>query len=373
MNRLFAILLCGLSFSGLAQNHKSANGTATSSDPVFNKLVWSDECNGTGPVDTSKWFHQTKLPIPGSWYNGELQHYTSRLENSSQYNGAMRIFAKRENFTDQGHTKSFTSARLNSKFAFKYGRVEVRAKLPTGAGTWPAIWMLGKNIIEDGAYWTNQGFGSVYWPACGEIDIMEHWGSNQNYVSSAVHTPSSFGGTVNYASRFLSTASTAFHVYALVWTKDYLEFSIDSLVYYTYNPALKNPSTWPFNEEQYLLLNVAIEPSVNASFTSSYMEVDYVRVYQESGLDIHDHSVNDQLNIYPNPVMDVVTLDVSRAKGEELRIEILSNAGELVLARDFKVFEGQVKLDNLELIPRGIYIIRCISKQFQLQDVFVKN
>ena len=103
------------------------------------------------------------------------------------------IIAKKETFTDQNITKEYTSARLNAKFAFTYGRVEVRAKLPKGIGTWPAIWMLSKNINEDGGYWDTQGYGSENWPACGEIDIMEHWGKNQDYVQSALHTSASHG------------------------------------------------------------------------------------------------------------------------------------------------------------------------------------
>ena len=146
---------------------------AFDSNPSDWKLVWSDEFDGYGLVNGVNWFHQTQLPNGISWYNSELQHYTNSATNSFRKNGILNIVAKRETFTDQGQTKQFTSARLNSKFAFKYGRVEVRAKLPTGAGTWPAIWMLGKNIIEPGAYWTNN-YGTINWPACGEIDIMEN-------------------------------------------------------------------------------------------------------------------------------------------------------------------------------------------------------
>lgn len=114
--------------------------------PVFDNLVWSDEFNGTGTIDTNKWFHQTELPSGGSWYNSEVQHYTNREENSFVENGNLHIVAKKETFTDQGYTKQYTSARLNSKYAFTFGKVQVRAKLPSGSGTWPAIWMLGKNI-----------------------------------------------------------------------------------------------------------------------------------------------------------------------------------------------------------------------------------
>jgi beta-glucanase (GH16 family) len=249
-------------------------------DPVYNNLVWADEFDGNGAIDGQKWFHQTQLPNGGSWYNGELQHYTNRTQNASVSNGLLRITARRENFSDQGYTKAFTSARLNSKFAFTYGRVEVRAKLPAGVGTWPAIWTLGKNINEPGAYWQTQGLGSVNWPACGEIDIMEHWGINQNFVQSAMHTPSSFGSTVNKGGQVVPTATSEFHVYSLEWNPNRMIFKVDGVVHYIYNPTVKNASTWPFTADQYLLLNLAIEPSISANFTQAEMQVDYVRVYQ---------------------------------------------------------------------------------------------
>ena len=112
------------------------------------ELVWADEFDGNGAIDSDNWFHQTQLPAGGTWFNGEIQHYTNREVNANQSNGTLKIVAKKEEFTDQGVTKQYTSARLNSKVAFTYGRVEVRAKLPFGIGTWPAIWTLGKNIIE---------------------------------------------------------------------------------------------------------------------------------------------------------------------------------------------------------------------------------
>ena len=246
--------------------------------PVLN-LVWSDEFNGSGAINSSKWFQQTQLLNGVSWHNGEIQHYTNQQTNAFENNGALNIVAKKETYTDQGQTKQYTSARLNSKFAFKYGRVEVRAKLPSGAGTWPAIWMLGKNIIETGAYWSST-YGTTNWPSCGEVDIMEHWGTNQNYVQSAMHTPSSYGGTVNLGGQVIATASSQFHTYTLDWTAAKMVFSVDGIIHYTYNPSVKNASTWPFDAEQYLLLNLAILPSIGVNYTSSAMEVDYVRVYQ---------------------------------------------------------------------------------------------
>ncbi|MBI1193777.1 MAG: family 16 glycosylhydrolase [Bacteroidetes bacterium] len=251
-------------------------------DPVFDQLVWSDEFSVDGVIDPSKWFHQTQLPTPTGWYNGEIQHYTNRLDNAEVSGGTLKVRAKKETFFDQGVTKQYTSARLNSKFAFTYGRVEVRAKLPSGVGTWPAIWMLGKNINENGSYWDNEGYGTTPWPDCGEIDIMEHWGSNPNYVSSATHTPSSFGGTINVGGQTIPSAMTGFHIYSLTWTPDALVFAVDGVTHFTYNPEVKDASTWPFNQEQFMLLNLAILPEIAPSFTSGAMEVDYVRVYQQS-------------------------------------------------------------------------------------------
>ena len=250
----------------------------------YDSLVWSDEFNYNigGGVDPTRWFHQTQLPNGSSWYNGEIQHYTNQDTNSNVKNGKLFLRAVKENYTNQGVTKNYTSARLNSKFAFQYGRVEVRAKIPTGAGTWPAIWMLGKNITEPGAYWQTQGFGTTPWPDCGEIDIMEHWGTNVNHVSSALHTPSSFGATQNYHGVYLPTATSSFHTYTMEWNEDSISFFIDNNRHYTYSPSTKNASTWPFDDEQFILLNFAVLPSISAGFTQAAMEIDYVRVYQES-------------------------------------------------------------------------------------------
>ena len=235
------------------------------------------------PIDNSKWHHQTLLPNGYSWYNGELQHYTNRLNNSYVSNGTLKIVARKETFNDQGHTKQYTSARLNSKFAFRYGRVEFRAKMPYGSGTWPAVWMLGKNIDEDGSYWDQRGYGNTSWPAVGEIDILEHWGSNQGYASSAVHTTSSSGNTENYGGTIVSDISSKFHIYSMEWDSDKIIFKIDGNEHYRYDPSVKNNETWPFDDEFFLLLNVAIEPSISSGFTQSQMEIDYIRVYNLNG------------------------------------------------------------------------------------------
>jgi beta-glucanase (GH16 family) len=321
-------------------------------------LVWFDEFNGSGAIDTSKWFHQTQLPVAGSWYNGEIQHYTKRTNNSFVQNGNLSIVAKKENFTDQGFTKNYTSARLNSKFAFKYGKVVFRAKLPSGVGTWPALWMLGKNIDENGAYWDNLGYGNTAWPACGEIDVMEHWGSNQNYVQSALHTPSSFGATSNFGGRTISTASSAFHVYAVEWTADKMIFSVDSIVHYTYNPSDKNASTWPFDTEQYLLMNVAIQNNISSNITQAAMEVDYVRVYQETKSNIQNAYKVPSENVYPNPFSHNLTIAIDANDIQDVKIEIQSLEGQLVYSTMVNLVDGKIELNELEHLSAGLYLLR---------------
>ena len=273
------------------------------SDINFDTLVWSDEFDGNGAVDATKWHHQV-IPVIGGtkWANGEIQHYTDRTDNSYQSNGSLKIVAKRENYPFNNVTKNFTSARLNSKYAFTYGKVEIRAKMPFGVGTFPALWMLGQNITETGGYWART-HGNTPWPDCGEIDIIEHWGDNQNFVQSALHNRSSFGGTINKGGRMISNASTEFHTYTLYWDANKMVFSVDDIVHYTYEPSPKNIQNWPYDAPQYLLFNVAMLPNVTGSFTESAMEIDYVRVYQESSLSTNDNTVEEkEITIFPNPV-----------------------------------------------------------------------
>jgi len=259
-------------------------------DVVYNNLVWSDEFNTNGAIDSNKWFQQTQLPAGGSWFNNEVQHYTNRLINSYVDAGALNIVAKKENFTDQNVTKQYTSARLNSKFAFKYGRVDIRAKAPNSQGTWPALWLLGKNVDEDGAFF-DSNFGTTSWPACGEIDIMEHGifpGQPINYIGAAIHTPSSFGNTVNKGGIQASDIAQNYHTYSMNWSPNQITFLLDDVVFYTYNPSVKNANTWPFDADQYFILNVAMggfAGTIPANFTQASMIIDYIRVYQNTAID----------------------------------------------------------------------------------------
>jgi len=335
------------------------DGTIVWTSPVFDQLVWSDEFDTEGAVNSENWFHQTQLPTGYSWYNGEVQHHTDRIENSFVEDGLLNIVAKKETFTDQGHTKEYTSARLNSKFAFKYGKIEIRAKMPFGVGTWPAIWMLGKDINEPGGYWTNEGYGKTSWPDCGEIDIMEHWGSNQNYVQSATHTPSSFGGTINRGGRTIPTVSDEFHVYALEWNEEKLVFSVDDVVHYTYNPPVKNSSTWPFDAEQYLILNISLAPDISPYFEQSSLQIDYVRLYQESSLSTTQIDNNQSLMYYPNPIDDEFNITLDQVVEGDVTLRIYDIEGKLVETHIESVSKNKITLKNLEHLSTGTYIVLC--------------
>jgi beta-glucanase (GH16 family) len=373
MHKVFITQLLILSiltgFAQTLQGDFKAGVQEKTGDPVYDELVWFDEFDVDGALDASKWFHQTLLPNGNSWFNGEIQHYTNRIENTYVENGIMYLVAIKENFTYQGVTKQYTSARLNSKFAFTYGRVEVKAKLPTGVGTWPAIWMLGKNINETGAYWYIEGYGTTDWPACGEIDIMEHWGSNQNFISSAMHTPSSFGNTVNHGGQVIPTASTEFHVYALDWYPDRMVFSVDGAAHYTYNPSVQNAQTWPFDKDQYLLINIAILPGIDPNFTESAMEIDYVRIYQQSTVSAPDISLESKLIISQNPASSRAFI---KSPEEELGSQVFIYNLQGRLLKSITIQSEETTVDMSGWSP-GIYLFQHMGNNINQTFKVVKN
>lgn len=356
-NRLTIFIDLGVNTSGTYLIDTINDGSEVTDpneiDIIYTDLVWADEFDTNGAIDAAKWYHQTQLPQGGSWYNGEVQHYTNRIENSSVNNGFLDITAIKENFTDQGETKQYTSARLNSKFAFTYGRVDVRAKLPFGDGTWPAIWTLGKNINEDGGYWDNQ-YGTVGWPACGELDIMEHGLHPTNQVSVAIHTPSSYGSTVNTSIQTLADVANNFHVYSMNWSPNQITFLIDGVGFYTYNPAVKNDDTWPFYLEQYLLLNIAMGGNggaIDPNFSQSSMVIDYVRVYQNTTASTEDVFAN-KFSVYPNPSSDVLNI---RTDEPIEKVELYNTIGQLIVAK-------KTTNINISSLKTGIYILKIYSR-----------
>ena len=230
----------------------------------FDTLVWSDEFDVPGAPNPANWSYN--LGANGGWGNNELQNYTNSLENAVVENGLLKIILKKQNLDGS----AYTSARLVSenKYEFKYGKVEFRAKLPVGAGTWPALWLLGQN------------YATTPWPACGEIDVMEHVGNQQNTIHGTLHYPERFGGNAFSGSTTIATASTEFHKYSVTWSASSIKFYVDEVLFHSY----PNVASSPFNADFFIIMNVAMGGNfggaVDPNFVESAMEVDYVRVYR---------------------------------------------------------------------------------------------
>ena len=249
------------------------------------QLVWNDEFNYEGAPSDEKWHLQYIPIIDGGWANDEKQHYTTRRDNSFVSDGTLKIVAKKELYAYEGVNRAYTSARLNSKFDIRYGRIDVRAKLPVSKGTWPAIWTLGTNIGEVGNYYGTSE-GNVGWPECGEIDIMEQNGTNKQLLYGTFHwsdsggQQDSFGLIKDISSLNVSNLSTEFHLYSLIWTSASLKIYVDNFLV----SSIENTASVPFDNPHYLLLNVAMGGTlggvVPGTFEEDKMEIDYVRFYQ---------------------------------------------------------------------------------------------
>src|SRR5262245_996802 len=242
-------------------------------------LIWSDEFNepnGSG-VNPQKWTMETG---GWGWGNNELEYYTNRLQNAYLEDGSLVIKAINETYTgSDGVTRNYTSARLKTqdKFAQAYGRFEARIKIPYGQGIWPAFWMLGSDIAQNG------------WPRCGEIDIMENIGKEPSTVHGTVHGPGYSGGAGIGAAYALPNGerfADAYHIYVVEWQPGLIRWYVDGNLYKTVaTNDLPAGRAWVFNHPFFLLLNVAVggnwpgNPDASTVFPQ-FMLVDYVRVYQ---------------------------------------------------------------------------------------------
>lgn len=251
-----------------------AKGFTYNEDNMEYRLVWSDEFDYEGKPDETKWNYDTGA---GGWGNNELQYYTDD-GNAWVEDSKLMIELRKE----EKEGSDYTSARLvtKGKAEWTYGKFEICAKLPAGLGTWPAIWMMP----------AEETYGS--WPKSGEIDIMEHVGYDQGTVHATIHTESynHTSNTQKYATTSVADCSEAFHVYGVEWLPDQLIFTIDGEEVFTYKPTdyetYPTCAQWPFDENMYLILNLAFggfwggSEGIDESLESARMEIDYVRVYQ---------------------------------------------------------------------------------------------
>jgi beta-glucanase (GH16 family) len=316
-------------------------------------LFWSDEFDGTGLPATAKWSFDIGS---NGWGNNEIQNYTNLTQNVRQEGGVLVIEALKSG-------SNWTSARIitNNKYEFTYGRIVFRAKLQAGSGTWPALWMLGEN------------FSTAGWPACGEVDVMEHVGKEPGIVHSSLHTSSSSGNTVNTATKFVSTYNTDFHLYEAAWKSDRIEFSIDNNLYYTYKPTVYNNATWPFNKPCFIIMNIAmggnwgsdpqyetdgLKNGIDPALTSARMEVDYVRVYESltHPYAIEEPSEVNGIILFPDPFSGIVRINLP--PGNTARGTVSDMSGK-------EVFHFQAQNDtteiNLSSLAKGLYCISILT------------
>lgn len=232
------------------------------------KLVWSDDFDKPGLPDPAKWGYEK-----GFVRNQEKQFYTDRrLENARVEGGMLIIEARKEAFKNADYTSA--SLTTEGKASWTYGRMEMRAKLPTGRGIWPAFWTLGINMREVG------------WPRCGEIDIMELVGFNPQVVEAHCHLPKASGAGGGGDKIHVDNPWEDFHVYAVEWFPDHLDFFLDDAKYYTFRKDAANETIWPFDKPQYIILNTAIggewggQKGIDETIFPQKYIIDYVRVYQ---------------------------------------------------------------------------------------------
>ena len=239
------------------------------------KLVWSDEFDYSGLPDQQKWIFDTAGNQVG-WGNNEAQYYTNAdIDNAKVENGKLIITAINEDFNG----KEFTSARIMSKADWKYGKIEVNAKLPSGRGTWSAIWAMPGG-------WT---FHDGNWPDIGEIDIMEHVGHDLGVVHASAHSKDYQWQkqTQKTATIFVPEVNEKFHSYIVEWSPDLMTAYVDDSLYFQYRNEGLGESKWPYDKPFYLILNLAVGGAwgnmkgIDKEAFPQTMEVDYVRVYQK--------------------------------------------------------------------------------------------
>jgi len=275
-NKVLFIVFISCLFSACKKSGNSSAGNNGGSNPpptpVYywefqNTASWTDEFDNNGVPDPAKWGYD----IGGNgWGNNELQYYTDGL-NTNINNGILTITAKKETFSG----KNYTSARMitKNKADWLYGRFEIKARLPKGRGTWPAIWMLP----------TENAYG--VWPNSGEIDIMEHVGYDQNIVHFTLHASAFYGANGRGSSKNISTATDDYHIYRLDWASYGIRGYFDNEKVFEYVNPNSGFASWPYDKKFHLLLNIAVggtwggAQGVDDAIFPATLEVEYVRVY----------------------------------------------------------------------------------------------
>ncbi|MBN2089544.1 family 16 glycosylhydrolase [candidate division KSB1 bacterium] len=323
------------------------------------KLVWSDEFEYNGLPDSKKWGYEV-----GYIRNNELQYYTkARPENARVANGMLLIESRKEAY--QSH--KYTSASLITKetASWTYGRIEVRAKIPTGKGMWPAIWMLGVNI------------STVGWPDCGEIDIMENVGFDPNRIHANIHC-NAYNHVKNTGkgnSILIDKPYQGFHIYAIEWFTDHIDFFVDSLKYFTFKNEGTGWKVWPFDKKHYLILNSAIggawggAQGMDDSIFPQRFYIDYVRVYEQTSSSHVEQPSEKFLDFelyqnFPNPFNPATQISFSIKDQQDVNLKFFNEQEHLVNAFEYPSLAPgfhRYTFDGRNL-PSGVYFCQLATE-----------
>ena len=331
-------------------------------------LVWDDDFDNS-EIDLNKWNFEIGTGDWG-WGNNEAQYYTNDPENAYIEDGNLIIQAVHENYGGM----NYTSARLTTKNKgdWRYGKFEIRAKLPTGIGTWPAIWMLPTDWVYGG------------WPESGEIDIMEHVGYNPNWIHGTIHTDAynHMDGTQLGGQIYINDASSNFHIYSIVWSDESIKWYVDDIQFYDfYNDQQDDFTTWPFNQDFHLILNLAIggtwggQQGIDDSAFPAQFKIDYVKIYEASQLSSYDRLLPIRYKSYqnyPNPFNPITTLRYNLPGDAMVNITIYDMMGRQVKTivngsqtAGHKTIQWNATNDKNRPVSAGLYLYAIQAGEFK--------
>ena len=331
-------------------------------------LVWDDDFDNS-EIDLNKWNFEIGTGDWG-WGNNEAQYYTNDPENAYIEDGNLIIEAVHENYGGM----NYTSARLTTKNKgdWRYGKLEIRAKLPTGIGTWPAIWMLPTDWVYGG------------WPESGEIDIMEHVGYNPNWIHGTIHTDAynHMDGTQLGGQIHINDASSNFHIYSIVWSDESIKWYVDDIQFYDfYNDQQDDYTTWPFNQDFHLILNLAIggtwggQQGIDDSAFPAQFKIDYVKIYEASQLSSYDRLLPIRYKSYqnyPNPFNPITTLRYNLPRDAMVNITIYDMMGRQVKTivngsqtAGHKTIQWNATNDKNRPVSAGLYLYAIQAGEFK--------
>jgi beta-glucanase (GH16 family) len=310
-------------------------------------LVFSDEFEGTS-LDTAKWNIQS-----GYAANQEKEYYTTGNNNLRLEEGSLVLVGRKEQAVSD---RNYTSARVNSKGKgwTTYGKVEARISVPSGAGTWPAFWMMPQSSV----------YGT--WPNSGEIDIMEHIGSNPRMTSHAVHTANKNGNKGNNWSntQYKDSMENNFHVYSIIWEDEYIQFYIDQVKSVTlWRNLTEDYKGWPFDQDFYVMLNLALGGTMGGTIDDSIfnhpveMKIDYVRIYKKI-TDINKLVKNSRIQVFPTRFSNEITIQTD----SPTPVILYDSFGKRLFQKEMN---GNESIQTSDL-PTGIYLLRANEKTYKL-------